>query len=232
MHTERTLILVQLLSPPLPILCVNSGDREGDRVSNSHDLIYSILGRLLSIPEEDADSLKRVASEAGFDGDFKRHVLTGKHATTLLEAIRPGQATGGKKKPVTDDEMYQHFCAYTRSVISILTMYDLASISSASQWKGNAGKIPTLDIKFLNDIGRVSFSTRPALVMSSIDFCCSFVVLRDVKGVDVEEVRTELMRIKDYQRTTLKCMRLVAREAGGILEAEKEMETVVISVKK
>lgn len=221
MHTERAMVIVQLLAPPLPIMCVGGASRDGDKVSSSHDLIHAILGRLLSIPKEDAGNFERVLPEAGFKGDFKAHILRGQHAITLLN----GMIGEGKRIP-TDEEEYSMLCTYTREVIMLLTMYDTASMSNASKWEVASKKLPTsLDIRFLNDTGRVSFSTRPALVSSAIDFVSSFAVLRDMNDEQVMVLRNDLVRRRDYSFTITTHIRMLSKMGAGILEAERANES-------
>lgn len=45
-HADRTLFMLSLRAPPLPLLCRNSVNGE-EVVSNSHDLIAAIAGRLI-----------------------------------------------------------------------------------------------------------------------------------------------------------------------------------------
>lgn len=217
MHTERAMIIVQLLAPPLPILCVGGASRDGDKVSSSHDLIHAILGRLLAVPKEDAANFERVLPEAGFKGDFKSHILKGQHAIVLLNGV-----IGEGKRIPTDEEKYSMLCMYTREVITLLTLYDVASASSASKWKVASQKMPaTIDIRFLNDMGRVNWATRPALVSSAIDFVSSFAVLRDMGDHQVEVLRNDLVQRRDYKFSVTRYIRMLSRMATGILEAER-----------
>ena len=221
MHTERAMVIVQLLAPPLPIMCVGGASRDGDKVSNSHDLIHAILGRLLSIPKEDAANFERVLPEAGFKGDFKAHILKGQHAITLLN----GMIGEGGRIP-TDEEKYSMLCTYTREVITLLTLYDVASMSSASRWKVASKKMPaTIDIRFLNDMGRVNWATRPALVSSAIDFVSSFAVLRDMNDEQVMVLRKDLVDRRDYKFTITTYIRMLSKMGAGILEAERASES-------
>ena len=45
LNIQRSLIFTQLICPPLPLLCMGAAERE-ERVTNSHDLMFSMFGRL------------------------------------------------------------------------------------------------------------------------------------------------------------------------------------------
>ncbi len=49
-HIERASLVVQLLCPPLPIVCVGSNGEE--KITSSHDLLSSMIGRLVCVPDE------------------------------------------------------------------------------------------------------------------------------------------------------------------------------------
>jgi hypothetical protein len=125
----------------------------------------------------------------------------------------------------TDEEKYSMLCTYSREVITLLTMYDVASMSSASKWMEASKKLPsTIDIRFLNDMGRVNFSTRPALVYSAIDFVSSFAVLREMPDEEVETLRHDLIIRKEYKYAITRYIRMLSKMAKGILEAEREQK--------
>ena len=50
LHARRGMLFAQILAPPLPMVCVSANRQEG--FSSSHDLLSSIFGRLLSLPEQ------------------------------------------------------------------------------------------------------------------------------------------------------------------------------------
>ena len=80
------------------------------------------------------------------------------------------------------------------------------------------------DIRFLAEIGRVSFATYPSLVRQAVDYHISLILCRvvDVSDGVIDSVRKDLVQRRDYKHTLFKSMMLVAGEATAILEVENE----------
>ena len=139
LQARRGMLFVQILAPPLPLVCKGS-DKE-DRVTSSHDLLSSIFGRLLALPEQGRDMLRKAYPEERFDGDWQSHLLRGKHAIALLntlvqctESRLVASPTSASDAPNSlalqaeeEEAMYEAFCTYTRTLISLAVGYDMVS---------------------------------------------------------------------------------------------------------
>lgn len=96
---ERAMIMAQLLSPPLPMVCTGGGGEE--RVTSSHDLLFCILGRLISLPE---GTTVGAYPNSRHNGDWRSHLIVGDHAMDLLRGLKNGFS----------ENSYSLFCMYTR----------------------------------------------------------------------------------------------------------------------
>lgn len=220
LEVERSLLFTQLLCPPLPLICRNQGTRD-EKITNSNDLMHSIFGRLLSIPN---DALELCYPDEGFKGNWKAHILKGGHAMHLLETM-VAQSNANPNANWDDATLYPLFCSYCREVIRLLVGYDLASQVSKnmSQNMAKSGYDGAGDIRFLSDPGRVSFSMYPSLVKQSIDHHMAMLVFRitDMPEEVIESIRKELMDRRDYMYTLTKSMGLTRSFAQDIIDYER-----------
>jgi hypothetical protein len=215
-HAERASLFVQLLSPPLPIVCRGSDGEE--RITSSHDLLSSMFGRLLCVP---AEKFVGAYEEAGFAGDWKSHVLRGKHAIDLLESLA---CVTGDSMQMTEgvavEHMYGDFCTYLREIINLVGGYDMFVM-------GNK-RASSLDVRFLADVRRVNAAHHTALVFSAVDFYCSLLIFRgEMTDKVVKAARKRMSRAADYHYTLYKCMDLIRGIADATLDAEKSTPKLV-----
>lgn len=134
---NRALLFVQMLSPPLPMLCRDGNGEE--KISSSHDLLFLLFGRLMPLP---ASMFEGAYTSEGFHGDWKAHILKGKHAFELLEKLieitdmneHSIQETGA---PLSRDTMEKYmtdvFFKYTRKIVSLAMGYDIYTSSSSGR---------------------------------------------------------------------------------------------------
>ena len=217
-HAERAALFVQLLSPPLPILCRGSDGEE--RITSSHDLLNSMFGRLVCVP---ADKFVGAYAEDGFAGDWKSHVLRGKHAINLLETLVGvtkqfylGDPELKLTKNVAVDQMYGYFCTYLREIINLTAGYDTFVMGNKTA--------SSSDVRFLCDVGRVNVVHHATLVLSTLDFYCALLVFRGEKTDKmVKTLRTRMHRAADYHYTLYKCMDLLRSVAEQMLHEEKNI---------
>ncbi len=214
LEVERSLLFVQILCPPLPLVCRNQGTRD-EKITISNDLMYSIFGRLLMVPDH---TLENCFPSENFKGNWRAHILKGKHALELLETMVSNEKAD-------DSVFYTHMCNYCREVIRILVGYDLASQvpKNLSQGMAQSGYDGAGDIRFLVDPGRISFAKYPTLVKQTMDHHMSLLVFRmpDIPETLVESIRKELTDRKDYQFTLNRSIGWVRTFAKDILEYEK-----------
>lgn len=219
LESERSALFTQLLCPPLPMVCRNSSERD-ERITNSHDLIYAMFGRLLMVPE---NNLQHCYPSAGFQGNWRLHILKGKHAFDLLDALV------AQPNVVEFSQLYPLFCNYCREVIRILVGYDMASQVSPHMTENMAqsGYDGAGDIRFLSDPGRVSFSKYPSLVNQIIDHYMSVGLFwtPEVPEEFFQSIKKELVERKDYMYTLGKTMHLIRSFSGEILEVERGPKT-------
>lgn len=208
LYAERCLLMSQVLCPPLPMISLGHASGE-ERVANSHTLLWSIMGRLLALPNRGFDMLKGAYEGEGFDGNWPAHAIGGRHAMALLEALSSG-------KEIDDRGIYTLFCSYMRDLISILVGYDMCA---GGRNPSTLKALEVQDIRFLHDMERVSFTKSPGLVIESIDFYCSILITRCGRD-GVEEEKQALLAQRDYATTTLRCMRAIQSVAGALLGGE------------
>ena len=205
-HAERAILMSQLLSPPLPMVCRGGGDDEEERITSSHDLIFSILGRLIALP---STVIEGAYPNSGHGGDWRSHLVTGEHAIKLLRSL----TSGGQGK----DTHYDLFCMYTRELISIAIGYDMFASAGGGRWVDPGIQ----DIRFLHDTGRVSLSRHPSLVMSAIDFYFSIAISRGgMEDGVADSERDDIMRRRDYRDVLERCMRLISTSAPKLLPSQ------------
>lgn len=199
---QRALLITQLLAPPLPMLCVGANGEE--RISSSHDLLWVLFGRLFAAgalavgsPPPPPPPLAAAATT----GDVQlvawhEYILNGPHTETLLRALilQQQQETPDDVGPpaVSSSTKYQAFCDYTRAVISIAVKADVMMQSSRgsamgqtrSEWgssssSGGGGQLLRMqDVRFMQDIARVSEYNSGTLVQSTVAFHRSLVIFR------------------------------------------------------
>lgn len=230
LNASRASLFVQLLGPPLPIVCTNSSGAES--FSSSHDLLSCIFGRLLQI--NDRNVFRGAYPTEEFDGDWQSHLLLGEHATELLKALvaitaenkEVNKNTGVPFHPQTLlEKMQPHFHAYTRQIVTLAMGYDLFTSGCP------ASRIPqTQDVRFLLDSQRINMATHRHIVLSTVDFFCSLLCFRcGATDQEVMQCRKNLsMQPMKYDHTLLKCMNLIRDLAPEILQGELERQGVIV----
>lgn len=229
---RRALLFAQFLSPPLPLVCVGADGSE--RVSSSHALLHTVMGRLLAVPRHRRRlSMQGLPEPVGgvHGGDWQAGLLGGPHALELLRACRQ-QARLHEAASVSElcgvdldalvEEMYTHFCAYTRDALSLAMRHDTV---------GGGGSCGPQDLRFLQDPGRVSWSRDAALCRSAIDFHCSMMIYRaNATDEDVEAARSAMEGKKkgaaeggmmDYRQVIGRTMLLLCGLSEGMLRDEE-----------
>ena len=212
LNASRASLFVQLLCPPLPIVCTDFNGLE--RISSSHDLLSCMFGRLLQINNRAAFKGAYVAD--GFDGDWQSHLLLGKHATDLLRAL-VSVTSENEAHPQSLLEMMQvHFYTYTREIVTLAMGYDLFTTGCPD------AKIPkTQDVRFLLDPKRINMTTHRSMVMSTADFYCSLLCFR-CGATDQETAACKRNLPMKYDIILLRCMNLIRDLAPEILQGELE----------
>jgi hypothetical protein len=156
----RTTFLVQLLSIPLPLVCTGQGDYSSGfkDVGNSHDLISTILGRILaSHKDRMQETLQYVQKE----------VLMGDHVTALFTSILKHKEAK-QTPPSYHFNAYQALCAYTRIVLERLIALDRSCPASI------------LDIRFVQDVGIISKARHASLVGNALEHAKAMEVLYEM----------------------------------------------------
>ena len=223
---QRAFLITQLLAPPLPMLCTGSNGEE--RISSSHDLLWVLFGRLFSLK---ARQEKITDDEhAGGGGastmlvPWHEYILSGTHTETLLRALVSANTS-----------KYEAFCAYTRSVISITVAADRMSaysgcsiVKTKSEWDCSGGTTSigtttttrTEDVRFMQDISRVSKHNSGTLVQSTFDFYRSLIIFRleeeESGEADSVALRKQPMQ---YDVLCIKCMNAIASIAPDLLKS-------------
>lgn len=113
-----------------------------------------------------------MAGQSGLD--WQEEVLAGEHLQELLRS----------------DYKYGAFCAYTREVLARLIHLDAGG--------GNCAAAPAFDdIRFLHDVGRVSWSQNAELCRSAVEFyCAQLALLEELSSEEVDAVRTRYVQSK------------------------------------
>lgn len=108
----------------------------------------------------------------------------------------------------------------SRALISLAVGYDMVASGAAPN------RLPDMqDVRFLQDVGRISAPKHPSLVRSINDFYCSLVVFRleeEQTDETLEDIRNHLHAKRDYKYTLGRCMDFVRGVAPSILAAEAE----------
>jgi hypothetical protein len=164
---------------------------DGDGISNTHNLMHVILGRILVSRADDSS-----------DEGWKEHILSGKHATELISQISKIDQEEGV------DTIYDEFCKYMRAVILTAARYDTESIYQCE------------DIRFLRweNVGTVNHVRHKQLCQDIISFYCSLLIFRKLQSDEqVEATKTFLMGQMDYKHTLELCMALIQEECKAEL---------------
>jgi|694.fasta_scaffold106876_2 hypothetical protein len=183
----RSTFLVQLLSIPLPLICTGQGDYENGTkdVGNSHDLISTILGRILVVHENSTQEILKI---------LQGQVLEGCHTEHLLSFLRSVAAAPHENI----QQGYEALCTYTRAVIEKLVELD---ISSSAQ---------SLDIRFVKDIGTISKAVHGSLVGNALEHARAMAVLYEMD--DMNELEKDATSV-DYQNIVAANLGMIARVA-------------------
>lgn len=181
-NMKRSMFMMQLLSPPLPMLCVGSEGEE--KIGNSHDLIYTLVGRLAGSPPQQQGENPKHQTSLSFEPDWYVDMLRGPHALQLLDILLED-----KEKRKTDEEIYEAMCTYTREIISIAMKKDMLIPMSRSSNKPSADCKTLPDVRFLREPSRVNWASHKPLCESAVHFLCSLIIMREgLQDIDTKTI--------------------------------------------
>jgi hypothetical protein len=226
-HMDRSFLLAQMHAPPLPMLCRAHDGSEA--VRSSHDLLWVIFGRLVSVPSQRLSSLARNAFRpntpaSAYGGDWRRHVTEGPHVARLMsvlkrhmESVEEIELTGGggfvSRTEEAAEFLYPHFCAYTRSVISIAMAYD-ACITCSQQPTGPVDEdgVVLQDVRFASDLSRVSVRDNGSLFASIQDYYIAQIIRVGLcTDAEINAHRRNHGKRMDFRYTCFECLCFLAR---------------------
>jgi hypothetical protein len=192
----RSTFLVQLLSIPLPLICTGQGDYENGTkdVGNSHDLISTILGRILVVHENSTQEILKILQGQVLEGCHTEHLLSFLRSVAVISSCDNLPVVMYKDL----DKGYEALCTYTRAVIEKLVELD---ISSSAQ---------SLDIRFVNDIGTISKAVHGSLVGNALEHARAMAVLYEMD--DMNELEKDATLV-DYQNIVVVNLGMIARVA-------------------